>query len=308
MKNKQKYALSLVIIILTLSGCFPNQPSITQTSLPSVLPSSTPEIPAAVVFTTTQLPNITPPPTRVLPPLLTPRVTPFPTITDASEELEILLQTNGNCELPCFWGIFPEQTRYEELYSVIDKLEGSRFEELLENGHIRVSSDFTYEKKHTIRVALAADLQSDVVKDLEVTILNQLDTGVNSEDWSAYNIDNILDNYGVPDTVEIYFGTPYDALTFGIRLKYENIHTSIMYSGRTTETNKYLTLTPPSAIFCPEEIGIYAVVLHIGRNPFNDEPDGVPLSEATGMDEQAFYKLFTENPSACLTLNRDAMP
>jgi hypothetical protein len=155
-------------------------------------------------------------------------------------------------------------------------------------------------------VALTADLQGDIVKDLKVTLLNQLDTGITPEAWSAYNLDKILETYGFPDTVELYFDTPYDALSFGIRLKYENIHTSIMYAGITTEDNKYLS--PSSAIFCPKKIGIDSVVIHIGKHPFNDEPDGVPLLKATGLDEQAFHTLFTENPSACLTLNRNAIP
>jgi hypothetical protein len=77
-----------------------------------------------------------------------------------------------------------------------------------------------------------------------------------------------------------------------------------MYFGSTTEIDKYQT--PSSVIFCPEEIGVDFVELHIGKHPFDNEPNGVPLSKATGMDEQTFHKLFTENPSACLTLNRKA--
>ena len=270
----------------------------------SLISEGSPQVP----LTATLLPALSPPPSPEYPKFVTPRVTPLPaqSPTEVTEQLNYLLQTNGNCVLPCFWGIHPDQTRYEELYGIIDQLKGRDFFDVVEeNGHLRVSSNFTYEEKGTIRAALTADLHGDVVKDLEVTILNQLDTGITPEDWSAYNMDEILRTYGVPDTVELYFGTPYDALSFGIRLKYENIHTSIMYAGITTEDKKYLT--PSSAIFCPEEIGIASVVMHIGKHPFNDEPDGVLLSKATGLDEQAFHKLFTENPSACLALNRDAM-
>lgn len=309
MANKTQYIFYLIIIAVGLGGCSPKS-SITQQTIStetSLLPA--PERTLTVTSNTTPSATITLLSTPEYPILVTPRVSPLParSSTEVPEQLNYLLQTNGDCVLPCFWGIHPDRTRYEELYSVIDQLEGREFFDVVEvNGHLRVSSYFMYEKKGTIHVTLTADLQGDIVKDLEVTILNQLDTGITSEDWSAYNMDNILETYGIPDTIELYFGTPYDALTFAIRLKYENIHTSVMYGGITTESNKYLT--PSSAIFCPEEIGIDSIVLHIGEHPFNDEPDGVPLSIVTGLDEQAFHKLFTKNPSACLTLNRNAMP
>lgn len=309
MANKTQYIFYLIIVAVGFGGCSP-KPSITQQTISTeTFGSPAPEYTLSITLNITPSTTITASSTPEYPLLVTPRVTPLPSRspTEVTEQLNYLLQTNGDCLLPCFWGIYPDRTRYEELYGVIDQLQGRDFFDVVEEkGHLRVSSNFTYEKKGAIRVALAADLQDDVVKDLEVTILNQLDTGITPKDWPAYNMDKILETYGAPDTVELYFDTPYDALSFAIRLKYENIHTSIMYGGITTENNKYLT--PSSAIFCPEEIGIDSAVLHIGKHPFNEEPDGVPLSKATELDEQAFYKLFTENPSACLTLNRDAIP
>lgn len=307
MTFKTQSILYLIMVMVMICGCSSTPPITIQTASPYASASPTSEVSLPVKPSTTPVPTLFRPPTPEYPKLATPHVTPFPTRTraDAREELRYMLQTNGDCALPCFWGIHPDQTRYEELYGVIDRLGGPRFEALEANGHFRVSTDFRFEERSGIFVEFGADLQDDVVKDLEVTLLNLLDTGITLNDWSAYNMGKILETYGAPDTVELYFGTPYNALTFSVRLKYEDIHTSITYSGITTESNRYLTLS--SAIFCPEEIGIDSVVLHMGKHPFNEEPDGVPLSKATGLDEQAFHKLFTENPSACLTLNRDAM-
>lgn len=301
--------LLLIIIAIVIGGCSPISPITNQTPSPytSVLPTSEAILPT-VILTATQLPNLSHLPSPEYPKLITPHVTPFPTRTRAEirDTLSFMLRTNGNCSLPCFWGIQLDQTHYEELYSIIDRLGGLRFETLQANGRLRVASDFRFEEKSGIMVEFGADLQDDTVRNLKVTLTNLFDTGITTEDWSAYNMDEILRTYGTPDMVELYSGTPYDALTFGVRLKYDDNDTSIMYSGITTETDKYLT--PSSIIFCPEEIGTDAVVLWMGKHPFNEEPDGVPLSEATGLDEQAFHKLFTENPSACLTLNRNAMP
>lgn len=309
MAHKTQYIFYLIIVAVGLGGCSPKLSATQEVISTETSVRPTPESTLPITPNTTSSATISASSAPEYPLLITPRVTPLPSRspTEVTDQLNYLLRTNGNCLLPCFWGIYPDQTRYEDLYSVIDQLKGRNFFDVVEeNGHLRVSSNFTYEETGTIRVALTADLQGDVVKDLEVTLLNQLDTGIPPDAWSAYNVDEILSTYGVPDMAELYFATPYGALGFAIQLKYENINTSIMYSGITTESDKYLTSS--SAIFCPEEIGVDSVVMHIGKHPFNEEPDGVPLLEATGLDEQAFHKLFTENPSACLSLNRNAMP
>lgn len=299
MKNEIRYTFFVVIIVIGCSGCSPTTPIAVQTASTSENPLPT------IIFTATRLPNITPPPTPEYPKPITPHVTPFPTIThaDAAEDLTYMLQTNGDCEFPCFWGILPEITRYEKLYSVIDNLGGYRFENLQANDHVRVASSFGLGDDIGVQVEFQADLQNDIVQDLKVLLRNLWKTEVTPEDWSAYNMDEILRTYGVPDKVEVYLGGG-GTLSFLVRLKYESLDTFIDYDWFTTE-DKYLT--PSSAIFCPEEIVIDSVELHMGKNPFNASGDGVPLIEATGLNEQDFHKLFTENPSACLTLNREAM-
>lgn len=304
MINTLKKVLPLAAILIILSGCFSASPSITQIVLPSFAPSSTSENSSSVAFTATGLPNITPPPTQYFPPLLTPHVTPFPTRTlaESSDDLAYMLKTNDDCNFPCFWGIYPDTTRYEELYSVIDNLGGYRFETLSENGHLRIGSNFRFEDENRIQVEFQADLQDEIVRDLKVLLLNLWKPENTPKDWSAYNMDEILRTYGAPDKVELYYFGIDNAMGFDIQLKYEGIDTSIVYYAATNEIDKYLT--PTSAIFCPGEIGIDKVALYMGKNPFNTIPDGVPILKATGLTEQDFYKLFTENPSACLTLDQ----
>lgn len=306
MTDKTRYILYLIVIALMIGGCSPAPPITNQTPSPFASVSSTSEDSPTVMLTATLLPSLSPPPSPEYPVLTTPRVTPFPTRTRAEirDELIYLLQTNGGCTLPCFWGIQPDQTRYEELYSVIDRLGGLRFEALQANGRLRVASHFKFEEKSGIHIGFGADLQDDVVRDLKVLLLNLYDSEITPEDWSAYNMDEILRTYGAPDVVELHFSGPYNSLSFMAQLKYDSIDTSIGYDAGTTEVEKYLT--PSSAIFCPEEIGIDTVELHMGKHPFNTVPDGVPILKATGLSEQDFHKLFTENPSACLTLNREA--
>lgn len=307
MIDKVRCILSLIIVAFVVGGCYPAPPTTNQAATSNISASPTLErLLATLVLTATQVPGITPPPTPEYPKLITPRVTPFPTIShaEANEDVARMLQTNGNCTFPCFWGIYPDQTRYEEIYSITDHLGSSRFETLSENGHIRISSDFGLGDDIGVQVEFQADLQNDIVQNLKVLLLNLWKTEVTPEDWSVYNMDEILRTYGVPDKVELFFSGPGNALSFLVHLKYERIDTSIAYSVKTTETARYET--PSSVIFCPEEVGANHVELHMGKHPFNMIPEGVPILKATGLTEQDFYELFTEDPSACLTLNRKA--
>jgi hypothetical protein len=145
--NKKAVVLILLFIFSGVSCTHESQ--ITQ-SLPLASTSPTSEGSPPVPLTATLLPGLSPPPSPEYPLRVTPRVTPLPTRspTEVTEQLNYLLQTNGDCLLPCFWGIYPDQTRYEELYGVIDQLQGRNFFDIVEeNGHLRVSSNFTYEKK-----------------------------------------------------------------------------------------------------------------------------------------------------------------
>src|SRR5687768_7658577 len=109
-KTLHQYIFYLVVVIVGFSGCSTNLPITDQIASPYASDSPTPEQSLPIILTATQFPNITPPPTLYLPPLLTPRVTPFPTITDAdaSDDLASMLQTNGGCKFPCFFGIHPD--------------------------------------------------------------------------------------------------------------------------------------------------------------------------------------------------------
>ena len=295
------FALSLTLSACGTTSTQSTPPEQTETQPPFTYTSIYP-------LTATLLPNTPPPPTLNLPPLLTPRVTPLPTRlpADIREGLSYMLQTNGDCVFPCFWGIRPYQTRYEELYSVIDNLGGSRFETSQPEGAIHVSSYFNIEENHGIFVEFGANLQDDIVESMKIRLLNLYEDGVAVEDWSAYNLDKIQAIYGSPDKVELAFGQISNAIWFIVTLRYESISTVIIYDAAIPESKGNQFSTSDSVLFCPKEIVFGTVTLYMGNYPFNTIPSGLPILKSTGLTEQEFYKLFTENPSTCLTLNRKA--
>ena len=117
-------------------------------------------------------------------------------------------------------------------------------------------------------------------------------------------MDEILRTYGIPDRIGLYYSGNNAALHVDIQLKYENIDTYINYYTGTKDIDKYNT--SEGVIYCPEEFDVNIVELHLGKHPFNMVSEGIPILKGTGLSEQDFYTLITENPSACLTLHQKA--
>lgn len=113
-----------VITLLILCGCekpqaptiaptntlyFIKTPTWTITSSPSPVPSFTPT------------PSITPTPTVTLTPTITatPKPLPIPGNLSPKDFFLYLVQTNGGCELPCWWGIIPGSTTWDQVQELV---------------------------------------------------------------------------------------------------------------------------------------------------------------------------------------------
>ena len=102
---------------LLVSRCYvsPSSPVIVSPTIelptwtPTLALSSSTLIPSATSVTSTPPPP-PPPPT----PLPSATHTPIPTlaVNAARTYVENMLATNGNCELPCWWGIVPGQSKW----------------------------------------------------------------------------------------------------------------------------------------------------------------------------------------------------
>ena len=116
----------IVVPVLLLLGCLPcqvteDEPSVEPSPFSSVKPTATqrptaiPSPAATLLPTLTPRPTWTPSPTWTPIPTRTPTATPLPFPTLESAEMQSfiaeMLSTNGGCELPCWWGITPGETR-----------------------------------------------------------------------------------------------------------------------------------------------------------------------------------------------------
>ncbi len=107
----------------------------TNTITPTIKPSQT----------VTQIPRHADTPTLVS----TSTWTPLPTLSEqqAREKINGLLETNNGCELPCWWGILPNETKWTEashfLRPFIVDLE-ARSDVRIENGNRRVFTEIQF--------------------------------------------------------------------------------------------------------------------------------------------------------------------
>ena len=203
----------LIVVLLLLTNC--KKPSPAHISVqPSKDPISATQTIQAILndlYTETPLPTNTSSPTSTLTITPTPRtpyptstpyatLIPLPTVVNKEAYLHELMQTNGGCQLPCFWGITPGETSY----LVADQFLTSFATEKYVNG-----SFFSYEFYETsdefvnpIYTYISMTTKDDLVYDLSI--------GKNvkgSAPWKRaqfISVEKVLQELGQPSNVFIY--------------------------------------------------------------------------------------------------------
>jgi hypothetical protein len=171
--------------------------------------------------------------------LLTPTQTKGPEITlvpvlpaeDAEAKVIELLQTNGGCQLACFWGLTPGQTKREEAVSFLHQFmnisPGPGVEITIPRDDLQIG----------IKVYLAnAANQTGILPEIEVITtaynripqdsgyvdINYFDNSYYHEYFQYYTLPYLLNNYGKPDN--IYFDIETDFVKeFHIYLDYSEL-------------------------------------------------------------------------------------
>lgn len=179
-----------LILLIFLAACAPaNSASITEPLAPS------PSVPPTA--TATHLPTETATPTTA------PTITPSPLPTLGSEEAisftQKLLEDNNGCEFPCWWGIVPGESTWEEAERFLspfvlsirktDQTETERTYLILTHVSEKIDSDGTFD----FVIYLNDDKNATIVKQILIP------EGYQSE------IPAVLVNYGEPD--QIWFWT-----------------------------------------------------------------------------------------------------
>jgi hypothetical protein len=115
MKSKKLFSLPLVLLGFILVGCNGSTltvpiPAFTPTILPLVTKTSIPS-------TVTPTPTIEITPSSAATQISTQAFIPTFEVSYGKSKFLALYHTNGNCQLPCWWGIVPGKTTLEEVKS-----------------------------------------------------------------------------------------------------------------------------------------------------------------------------------------------
>lgn len=291
----------LLLASCSNSGRAEMTPTLLQTlnvSLASPAESATP-IPSAVriaIATRTPAATSTVTPTRA------------PTLAPGQAQAVVLelLRTNGNCELPCWWGLVPGQTTWDEALALLEPI-ASR---IAEYGQPNVTPNraevffLTLPKEvSSPYIQLDFAMQSGVVERILVS----------GFEWPDYQLPQLLSGYGQPNEVWIHTEgfTPEAYRLFGLVLLYTQRGVLVSYStegelaGSTIQGcfqgnpslwlwhgDRSMTFTEAAELFSWDVQN----VLYL------------PLSDATGMTVDMFYQSFKDEQVVCLQTPKNLWP
>lgn len=288
--TKWSMGVILVAALLWLAGC----------SVPSFAPGETPQptntplfAPSLVVLTQTlsaqsPTPTLTPRPTR------TPTPTPCPTLTADEEYAYVseMLATNAGCELPCWWGITPGKSSWQEARNQLPRL----------------NFQFWFLEEHRYDVHFTLTEAEGVIESIRVSgdcacFVRECERF--AQDWSHYALDQILSRYGPPSRARIIFPPTTESgapVYYNLYLVYDELGISIAYTG---DAIKQGEMRHTCFSFCriqlwlqPSGSSLPLLERGIGQEAWEY---AVPLDAVTGMSLEEFYEVF-RHPEACLTV------
>lgn len=292
-----------VIVVIYLAGCSPLSlspgaatSSATVASMPSAsLPSVTLTLTSRPA-TTTSSPTHTPAP---------PTVTPRPTLT-ADERYDFvkeMLETNGGCELPCWWGITPGETTWRAARDFFTSQGINWFYEselYFDPPLSKRTTEYNLDLHFTQRAGIVYSVQ------VHSQALGAPQVNHFAQDWHRYSPDQLLSKYGIPSQVYIHMMPPIERdapVYYTLWLVYDQVGFFIIYRGPAS-------YEPPTMRACPRFKEVTWILLYL-ESPglsrlFDSSADPpVTLEEATGMSVESFYETF-KNPDSDVCIESPA--
>lgn len=116
------------------------------------------------------------------------------------------MDTNADCELPCFWGVRPGITTVQEAKDIFENQGVEWGENTIILGYARGDGSFYYPD-----VFVSFSIMNDIVEAIRVEgTRDQYDLAFKfTEDWNQYNPAMMLARFGMP--TEIYLASPFFA-------------------------------------------------------------------------------------------------
>jgi len=303
--------MSLVVIMAiwlsacSLSGEQADYPSLVET--PALNETSTNIVPRIHLTST---PQPTPESTLSLTstPTPTPRqptwtVQPSLTGNEAVEAINNMITTNGGCKLPCWWGIAPGETSWENALILL-----SRFlPTITSSGPFDLTRDG--KTHHTVMdYTVSYNIPNERIgRGASITVLDDVVSiiYVGSESTGEiFDIPHLLSDYGEPSKIFIktYSDTPTGILPFYIVLFYPDDQFVAIFEFEGNKIGEFIRVcykdTTPGIYVWPKDEGKYVNNYRISDWVLGSNNSGLKdIEEASDLNTKIFYQQFSNATS-----------
>lgn len=207
-----------LLLIFLLMGCSNAQSNINDSTLTKEvgidLPARTEQINTSTIEPT--LPIIHTPVTTIRP-IAT--ATQNPTLHHASSEevqstISELLEDNGGCDLPCWWGVHPGETSWEDASNFLDSLNTEIYESGNPNEVLLVETTVLTDATIKLDIEILLLIKRQIVDYIKIREI----------DHPSFELASFLQDHGVPDEVWIHSFPSYmgDLIPFHLFLFYRD--------------------------------------------------------------------------------------
>jgi hypothetical protein len=291
----QKIVPLSIFLAFMFCSCIPAKPLPTPTATSTPSWTATPFPSPSWTHISTSLPTLTPLPT-------------FSSYAENNDAFNQLLETNGGCQLPCWWGITPGVTTWSVTQQFIQRFrEDNYIDKLLGTNDNLPGFSGTVDSYVWSTYAPTGDVAAFV----DFKVIKNVVTEILVPDLIVRNtfpMYVVLQEYGVPDRVYIgpnpsqkndshYLNTTAYAI-------YEKSHIMIIlkfWGARDTAPKKLCEFDRN------EELLLWAPDEEINFGYFN-EPDIKPLEQVSSMTPQTFYNKYKNKMSfekVCIDITND---
>jgi hypothetical protein len=215
-----------------------------------------------------------------------------PTLTgpESQEKIALFNQTNGDCQLPCIWGIKPGITRMDNAENLFRVL-GWRINFFTVNNHPIIGSG----QDVPIGEGFEIYTKDNIVEGMEFSIQEQY-----ADQVTALSFSNVIISLEEPDQIHLYSAPPYNKqssrwrVILTIYFGQSNVHWE--YLGSAQVTGGIMNVCPTKHLIITEDLDLFSIGLKITTGsekatgspekllePFNQYASlfGKPLEEVT---------------------------
>jgi hypothetical protein len=261
----KKETFACLLFVAILASCSPLRNDI---SSPQVMMSATP-IP---VIISTKLATITPLPTSTILSVQT----RLPTLNAQNPSVAVkeLLENNGGCQLPCWWGVIPGRTNWEDAYNLLSPIANTVYESTTGNPElINVAMFFPAPYPLSGEFRQVYRVKDGIVERIEIL----------PQGYSKYSLPNgLLREFGNPEM--IFLGGSIDQpQSFQLILYYPSQGIFALYSN---ELHPFQQQEILDVCFTEAEITYVDMFLWDPANSFSEALDYI-----FGQYERPFYEI-----------------